>query len=118
MMSISVDCSDIITQVKQQCKLEGREPTGEEYDFVISCLQQVNVQLQQASVQLQKDNNELAHKNETLDSKFALSLQDNENSLELLHNKHLEVSSVITHVVFVLMYTAMYACDGHASTHH
>ena len=108
MMSISVDCSDIITQVDQQCRLEGRQPTQEEYNFIISYLQQTNVHLQQTIMQLQQDKNELARKNETLDSKFVLSLQDKEKSLELLPNEHLEVSSVITHVVCVLMYAAIH----------
>ena len=101
-MSISVDCSDIITQVNQRCTVEDRCPTGEEYDFVISRLQQANVQLQQANVQLQQANvqlqqekNALVHENETLESKCTYYLQDRENSLKLLRNEHLEVATLL-----------------------
>ena len=93
-MSISVDCSEIIAQVIQRCRLECRQPTGEEYEIIISCLQQANGQLQQTIMQLQQDRNELACKNEILDSKCALSVQDSQKSLELLRHKHLEVVHV------------------------
>ena len=91
MMSISVDCSEIIAQVDQQCRLEGRQPAQEEYNLIISCLRQVNVELQQTIMQLQQDKNELEHQNQTLNSRCALFSQNRESSLELLRNKHLEV---------------------------
>ena len=90
-MSISQDCSEIIAQVQEKCRLEGRHPTGEEYNFIISCLQQANVQLYQAVIQLQQHHTELVQINETLDSKCTRFSQDRDISQELLRNKHLEV---------------------------
>ena len=103
-MSISVDCSEIIDQLNQQCGLECRQPTRQEYEFVISSLQQVNLQLQEAIMQLQQDKNELAHNNEILDSKCAQLSQDSQNSLELLRKEHLKVVQL-----------CMFACVGYAT---
>ena len=83
-MSVSVDCSEIIAQMLQQCSLEGRQPTGEEYELIISNLQQVNVQLQQAIIQVQQDKNEL-------EIYCTRSSHDRETALRILHTEHLEV---------------------------
>ena len=83
-MSILVDCSDVIAQIQHRCRLEGRQPTGEEYDHVIGCLQQVNVYLLQCD-------NQLAQEKETLEAKCAHLLQDREINQEILLNKHHEV---------------------------
>ena len=69
-MNISFDCSEVIAEVNQRCTLEGRQPTVEEYDFVIDCLRQANTQLLQM-------NERLSH--------------DREISQKLFHTEHLEV---------------------------
>jgi len=76
-LNISADCSDIIAHVEHQCALDGRQPTREEYVFIIKNLQQVNAQLLQTI--------------ETLNIRCALLSEDRDTSQRILHNKHLEV---------------------------
>ena len=79
-MSVSVDCSEIITQIHQQCSLEGRQPTGEEYNHVIICLQEANMQLVQHKAQL-------VQMNETLNSRCTRLSEDREIAQEILRKK-------------------------------
>ena len=83
-MSVSVDCSEIMARILQQCSLEDRQPTGEEYELIISYLQQVNVQLQQGIIQVQQEKNEL-------EINCTRSSHDREIALGILHTEHLEV---------------------------
>ena len=113
-MSDVVDCSKILDQIQQQCRLEGRQPTGKDYIGVISFLQQTNAHLQQANVQLlhnnshfQHDNtclllknNQLIEANGILEVKCTHLLEDTKISQEILLSKHLEVISMHIYVDF------------------
>jgi len=80
MNNFPVDCSHIIAHVNQQCALENRLPTGEEYSFIIENLQQVNTQLLQT----------IETSNITCVTCARLS-NEKEISQRILHSEHLEV---------------------------
>ena len=92
-MNYSVDCSEIIAQVQYLCTLECRQPTGDEYNLIITHLQKVNVHLQQFNLELQQENARLLQSNETVNSQYTNLLKDRVTNHNILRKKAFEVSA-------------------------
>ena len=115
-MSNSVNYSDIIAQIQQRCRIEGRQPTLEDYNDVISFLQQTSLHFQQENAQLQLKNSHLLQHythlmqaNEICKVKCTHLSEDNKISQEILLRKHLEV--IFSTFVYIMeFFHILYVC--------
>ena len=87
-MNYSIDCSEIIAQLELQCAQENRQPTGDEYNFIITQLQQANMQLIQCIIKLQQDK-------ETVDSRCANLLKDRGTNQDIIGKQNREVCTIV-----------------------